>query len=527
MTRLFYGHKPGVGPVLKVMVNDGHDPLTHPNTDYGAFRFNSEIAAIGYGDHRGTQAVVPLSLTWIYDQWFENWIGGQVLALTQGAAAGNGWLSIFANPAGIWPSLNAFFFVTTQEAGWKQAWSSFGGVYPSSSDRYHVTRRGATERFQQMIVPVKTNGAWSAAGYGYLDPNSTASDVNSPPQLTRDVSSSAVSASPIDTMPVRTYSFYGLDLPVDESPYPAVAPGAPIPGQKVISISPSGAKMSKAGYDVDAASFDQLIFDSNKLPMKVIKTGLVDIPQGGVVGVPLGAPYDTSIFVDYLVQAQGANHMWLPAWPENPALFYNVQYRINGSTLELYNTSSVPVSVRFVVMAADSLAPSIGTALVNETGPGYSIFRRPGSGGTRLKDTIIDSRLSYLPIVQQAWIPFGWFSDSGGHQAGTHQYTVSWSNAGNWKPYVLAKVARQNKANPAQIVYQDLYGKFIENTSQNRFSDSTFMCMLTDTGATFYASNGGRWEDAWRLNGGQFGGRTSSYQTIGIRYYVFAIPTTL
>lgn len=528
MARTFIGWKEGVGAVIRIVANDAHDPKTHPKTDYGAFLVDTETSAIGYGDHRGTQSVVPRSLTWLPSQWYDNWIGGQVLARTQGSDIDWGWLAMFANPGAIWPNLNAFYFVTTQEAGWKQAWSSFGGTYSGSSDKFNVTRRGFTERFQQMIVPVRTNGSWSAAGYGYLDPQSTASDVNSPPQLNRDASSQPVSAFPIDGMPVRTYSFYGLDLPVDESPYPAVAPGAPVPGQKTLTISPAGARMAKTGYNVDAASFDQLIFDSNKLPMKVIKTGLVNIGQGGVVGVPLGAPYDPSIFVDYLVQAQGANHLWLPAWPENSALFYNVQYRINGSTLELYNTSSTAVSVRFVVMAADSLAPSSGTAKVfDAVGGSHFVLRRPGSGGTRLKDTIIDSRLSYLPIVQQAWIPFGWFSDSGGHQAGTHQYTVSWSNPGNFKPYVLAKVARQNKNNPAQIVYQDFFGKFIENTSQNRFSDSTFMAYLHDGGATFYASDGNRTEDAWRVGSGTYQTRGSAYTTIGIRYYVFAIPTTL
>lgn len=524
MTRTFIGWKPGVGPVLKVMVNDAHDPLTHPNTDYGAFRFNSETAAIGYGDHKGTQTVVPASLTWVPNQYFDNIVGGQVIARTWRSPdfADRGSLETFANPGGIWSAVNSFYFVTTQDAGWKQVWSSYGGVYPSSSDRYNVTRRASAIRLQDMIVPVKTSGAWSTAGYRYLDPTSTITNVNNPPTLAPSVDGL------ISSMPIRTFSFYGLDLPVDETPYPLVPPGPPVAGQKIISISPAGARMSKSGYDVDAATHDQLIFDSNKLPMKVIATGLVAIAQGGVVGVPLGAAYDTSIFVDYLVQAQGATHLWLPAWPENPALFYNVQYRINGSTLELYNTSSTAVWVRYVVMAADSLAPSTGTAMVfDAVGGSHCVIRRPGSAGTRLKDTIVDSRLSYLPIVQQAWVPFSSFADSGGHQAGTHYWATSWANPGNFKPYVLAKVARQNKNNPAQIVYQDLFGKFIEISSDSRFSDSSFLCHLTDTTATFYASNGGRWEDAWRLDGGLYRTRTSSYQTVGIRYYVFAIPTTL
>src|SRR5262249_3320234 len=150
---------------LKIMENDIDDPINHPNWDYGAFRFNSETAAIGYGDHRGTQTVAPRSLTWLPNQWYDNWIGGQIIARTQGAAGNmnNGWLNMYAYPEGIWPSLNSFYYFALEDSAWKQVWSSFNGAYSGSQDMYHVTRRGAVRRQQEMIVPVRTNGAWSAA----------------------------------------------------------------------------------------------------------------------------------------------------------------------------------------------------------------------------------------------------------------------------------------------------------------------------------------------------------------------------
>lgn len=536
MTRTFIGWKPGVGPVLKILNNDNHDPLTHPNTDYGAFRFNSETAAIGYGDLKGDASINPSQLQWVSGQDVTQYFAdGKVVVRSNKdipSVGPGGTLTISAVPQQIWPNTNSFYFIASGNGSWQQCWYSTGRAYPGSSDKYNVTSRLAHNEIwfgntnfkfiESMIVPVKTGGSWSVAGYRYLFPASPLTDVDATPVAVWQHSNKDI---PVANIPPRRVTFYGLDLPVDESPYPAVAPGAPVVGQKILSISPAGARMSKTGYNVDTATPDQLIFDSNKLPMKVIRTGLVAIAQGAVVGVSLGAAYDSSIFVDYMVQAQGATHLWLPAWPDDPAQFYNVQYRINGSTLELYNTSSTAVWVRYVVMAADDLAPSTGTAKVfDAVGDSHFVLRRPGSAGTRLKDTIIDSRLAYLPIVQQAWVPFSSFSGSGVPDF-THQFTANWSNPGNFKPYVLAKVARQNKANPAQIVYQDFFAKWIE--PYKYFSDSTFMCRLTDTSATFYASNGSRLEDAWRVGSGTYQTRGSAYQTIGIRYYVFAIPTTL
>lgn len=536
MARTFIGWKEGVGAVIRIVANDAHDPKTHPETDYGAFRFDVETSAIGYGDLKGDASVFPSQLQWVAGQTItQHFAGGKVIVQSQKDAANvgpGGAMYISAVPEQIWPNTNSFYFVVSGNGSWQQCWYSTGRAYPGSSDKYNITSRLAHNELtlgntnykyiQNMIVPVKTGGTWSVAGYGYLFPASSATGVDPTPV---SIWTHDEPVTPVANIPPRRVTFYGLDLPVDESPYPAVSPGAPVSGQKILTISPAGARMSKTGYHVDTATPDQLIFDSNKLPMKVIKTGLVNIGQGGVVGVPLGAAYDPSIFVDYMVQAQGAGHLWLPAWPDDPALFYNVQYRINGSSLELYNTSSTAVSVRYVVMAADDLAPSSGTAKVfDAVGGSHFVLRRPGSAGTRLKDTIIDSRLSYLPIVQQAWVPFSAFWGTGGAAPGTHQYAVTWPNPGNFQPYLLAKVARQHKT-AGHIVYQDFFGKWIE--TYRYFSDSSFMAYLHDGGATFYASDGSRFEDAWRVGGGTYQTRGSAYTTLGIRYYVFAIPTNL
>lgn len=183
-----------------------------------------------------------------------------------------------------------------------------------------------------------------------------------------------------------------------------------------------------------------------------------------------------------------------------------------------------------VAIPADLLQAQFGQRFKVEEGrivaydqAGNKIFSRVKPGDVADFDEALEVLVdAYLPIVQQAWVPFGSFVASGS-AAGSHQYTASWANPGNFKPYVLAKVARQHKTT-GQIVYQDFFAKYV--SQYNYFSDSTFMCQLTDGNATFYVSNGGRFEDAWRLDSGQRT-RASSYTTLGIRYYVFAIPTNL
>lgn len=531
MTRFFRGWVPRIGgPAVKVMVNDNHDPRTHPNEDYGAFRFNSETAAIGYGDHRGTQTVVPRQLIWgPYGTWYDNYVGNQVIASAQANNADYGWLVLFANPGGIWPNLNAFYHVVKDDSSWREVWSSFFSTYSGSQDRARVSRKGSRDRYQEMIVPTKTNGAWGAAGYGYLDPASTATDVNYPPALTMDYRSLPVSSIAIDSVPTRTYSFYSLDLPVDETPYPnppAPHPSTPASSRLVFHASPStGARMARPGYDLNYITHpDQMVFDSNKLPMKVVRTGLISVAPSSVQGVPLGASYSPSILVDYQINRQGES-LWLPPVPADTQQTINVSHRVNGSTLELYNQSSFAVDIRYVVMAADDIGASSGTAKVLESGPWGTVLRRPGSSGTSLKDTIIDSRLSYLPIVSQGWVPYDAFNNASGSgtEYGSRSHTVWWNNPGNFKPYIIAKCARQHKTN-GQIVYQDLYAKRIDTYSY--YSDSTFMCALHDNAAVFFASDGSRFEDAWKVSGGNRT-RSSYYRTIGIRYYVFAIPVSL
>lgn len=38
MSKLFLGFDPTYGPVARLMANAAHNPLTHPASDYGAFR---------------------------------------------------------------------------------------------------------------------------------------------------------------------------------------------------------------------------------------------------------------------------------------------------------------------------------------------------------------------------------------------------------------------------------------------------------------------------------------------------------
>lgn len=518
----FLGLKPGVGPVIKIMAHPSYDPLGTPNSHVGKFLFNSENAEIGYGDLE-YPVTIPIN-TYPLAEGVDYDIPNSAAPKIRTTATGSlmGWGAVLRYfPNNIYPQKNAFPFIVRDASNWQQAWTMFNGKYKGdTSDRYTITRRGTGDPLAEMCVPVQTGAAWSVQAYPYVMPQSTG-----------DTASSGrlgwVEAASKPALGTPRYAFYQLDLPVDSSPYPTVLPRAPVAGQNILRIDYARAKMSKSGFNVDTATADQLIFDSNKIPMKVIRASEVTINAGATEDVPLGAAYSPNILVDYLVKKSGAANMWIPAWPDTSAFneFLNVEYRIIGSTMRLWNRSAVRVDVRYVVMAADDLGGSTGSAAVLETVAGSRfILRRPGSAGTRLRDTIIDSRLAYLPIVAQDWVPASSFVASDIAQVGPRMHTVTWSNTG-FKPYVLARLARRHKTQTTKVVYQDFFGKWMER--DNTFSNSTFMCRLTDTSARFYCTvvAGGR-EDAWALTQG-FGQRLPLYETIGLRYYIFAIPTSL
>lgn len=287
------------------------------------------------------------------------------------------------------------------------------------------------------------------------------------------------------------------------------------------------ARIAKPGFDVRTATPEQCIIHESKIPLKLARSGYFTIgASGATVTVDLRGDYGNDVLVDYQVEQIG-DAMFVPPYPTGDGNNeFLVEYKIDGTDLIFRNSGPHEMGVRFFVMAENGLPQSVGSGRVFERGDGYVAICKPGTDGTRLVDRIYDTRFQAMPIIAQAYVPIASAVASDASYKGTKMHVASWSNPG-FKPYVVAKKHAVSKSNPNLQRFFPLFSKGMSFANYCSV-DTSFMFRLTDTQAKFYFSNGEavRFEDSYRPSGG-YATTASAWNTLGIRYYVFAVPDTL
>ncbi|MGO4831986.1 hypothetical protein AB4144_06755 [Rhizobiaceae sp. 2RAB30] len=555
MTRLFIGWKSGVGGVVKIMANDADNPLTTPNTDWWKFKFNSETAAIGYSETvspDGSQLLPSNGYTWNAgvggaDVYYYYPAGSTVstakwIAMTREFT---GRYYLFQNlfPNRLWPVSHRTFFpfvmqftTSTTLTPYMERYTFRRQNYPSSSDSYVIS---TTATPADRICNYWNGSAWSWAVVDERDSNSVQTGTDAAASLVRSGQvGQAFEAIPFSNGPYsnaspwtvnpRTFAAYTVALPVNNVNYPTVAPGTPVSGQKMVRIERTLVKMSKPGYNVDTATDDQCIFNSDKLPMKIMKTGVVNIAAGATLSIPMGRTLAGTTFVDYQT-SRVSTQAWVPPLPEDWSSEIWTQYRFSGTNLVLWNRAALAVWVRYIVMAQDDLAPSVGTAKILDAnfGTGTITLRRPGSAGTRFADTILDSDLTYMPIIANDYLGIGSSTVTDDTRVGNRMWTVTWANPGNaFTPYLMMRLHVRNRANNAIQMYMPPFAKKMEQYSA--YAASTFIASVEQTRARIYCNNNATApEDARRITPPAYTIDYWDWEPIGLRYYVFALPNTL
>ena len=120
-------------------------------------------------------------------------------------------------------------------------------------------------------------------------------------------------------------------------------------------------------------------------------------------------------------------------------------------------------------------------------------------------------------------MPLASFSASDNDNLAKWMYSVSLDNDGSWKPYVIGRLKRQLKSNSNYYVFKDFLSRRLSGA--DKWADSTFMAKVTDTLVKFYCNDGNeaaRFEAYW-----QSGSQAAYLNTIGMRYYVLAVPNSL
>lgn len=538
MPRLFIGWKSGVGGVVKIMANNTDNPLTTPNTDWWKFRFNSETAAIGYSEYIESQNFPAAGYNWAVDTSYPYPATGTTKWRANTASfVGRNYLFMYVRPNAAWPTTDRAYFPYVMQAAssmYQPRYTFRRQNYPSSSDSFVLS---STACPASRICNYWNGSSWSFAAvdpwYSNAVQTGAAAEARlwitgyvGQPYENPPYTSGPYSDTAMFTGNPQTFAVYTVSLPVNNSAYPAVAPGTPVAGQKMVRIDRTTAKMSKPGYDVDTATDNQLIFNSNKLPMKIIKTGVVNIAAASTVTIPMDRALAATTFIDYQT-SRVPNAAWIPPLPEDWSSEIWTMHKFSGNNLILWNRSPTEaVYVRYIVMAQDDLAPSTGTAKVFDANfaTGNITLRRPGSAGTRFADTILDSDLTYLPIIANAYLPIGSAVASDDSKVGDRMWVINWTNAGNFTPYLMMRLHVRLRSDNTQQMYMPPFAKKLENASP--YSASTFIASLENTRARVYCRTAGP-EDAYRTGGGTWNTPAWDWEPIGLRYYIFAIPNSL
>lgn len=518
MSRFRIGVKPGYGPVIKVMRDPDDDPWTTPNTDWDKFIINSEVQEIAYGHTGISHTFVPADYNWttsLEENYWPNEANWVWRADCRTHVNGDSYLFLYANLGNIpGNNLNAFHFIARDASDWIRLWTR---------KRYNLSNRGWYYRFSRMYWFAGANGTgityysdtdtWTGAAS--LWPTGVIGESN--------LETSGPNTQSYYTTKTFKFTYYNLELPTDNSPYPSVI-GTPSPGKKILRCSPTMFRMAKPGFDVDTATTDQMLFSEQRVPLKVIRTGTITLAPAAIASVDLGAIYPSTILVDYQVNALGED-LFLPPMRTLEDDNLDVDYRISGQYLEFRSSSSFTVEVRFFVMSVDDLEPSAGTSKVFEASEGGFVVRRPNTAGTRLADVILDTRFPTMPIIKQGWIPFASMTASDVRRYGTHRAIVNFDSKG-YKPYVLARLMARHKTNTNTHIFRDFCTK-----SQNLldyFSDSSFSAIIKSNEVWFYCSDGNQIEDIYYVGNDTFPTYTiGTHQPLGIRYYIFAVPSTV
>ncbi len=542
---LYYGYKPGIGPVLKVMKYDDDEPLEVANTAYDRFYFNSENQKLAY----------------VRDQWIAtiNWFSAPADGVTidyfgtSATAKYSGLntrkstyvsLECFARKNNLFPDIPYVPMIEVRvpdSDGWIVAarrdiqWIMDEGPAPFrewavyTSSQYGVAWQkgiydygpGEKYRYDWIRIPDKLSymgGSDWLAGLGEVGVDGR--DGNRPGR--------SFGAHP--AMPEKKAIVAYWDLPADSSPMTTYQNE---PNLHMLQKDGNGFILSRPGYSVaSSAGTRHRILDSTLNLASVVMTGEVQsIAAGEVVTIPSGLSLsmaETSI-VEIMVQEHGYPQYIPPHITAGYAKDRNIliRYKVNPYSLQIHNSGSHTVKVTYIVFNVDFEPQSTGGHEIEmrgqDNGVGYIQIKKPFTSdpATKASDVMLDTRLPTLQIIQEGFIPLWEFTApvENSNVLGSAAHEIQFNNNG-FIPYLKFTAVFEDRIMPPSM---GIYSYYHPNQGMalgppNKFSS---VARLTENSVKFWL-NPGRWAARRWYDGGvverYYGG-----DPLGIRYYIFGI----
>lgn len=539
MTRWFMGWKPGVGPVVKVMKNDGDNPLTTPSTNWQKFIFDSERA------HK---------LGYVYDIRNISYS----LATWPKPAADNS-TAIYYEPAGTNNSTALEKVWTVRDNGSISDGMQWHVFFP---EKFGFSYTPIIEWRSQTISSGRFIGAASFYSPSDFQGGAETGFVQGRTAYVSDFRTSAtVVTFGVETLSRLNFSLYGyginsnqvngryategplyrdlyaiLELPTGNEAMPAYA-GTPVEGQMVLQISPTTARMAYPGHDVAESAHEAFIFNESRIPAKLIGSGEITVNSGANVKVFTKRPTTLSTYMDYMVRRTSDAMHHPPFLPTGTAKSLKIQmeYVVESDGVRIYNTGNPDIVVRYMILADDDSAPTTGGNKVfyqgNDGTVDFIQLKRPGSSDSApsVGDIMLDTRYPYIPIVDEGWLAASAFTEATDHPTlGTAKKTINFTNDG-FLPFVKYMVTWSDGSMRAPV-NRILRSFNLDQTPRwdGNVAGATTNCRVSSNKLEFYHASGQPWYT--EVKSGAFGTYADPKygpSLTGIRWYLFAIPLSL
>lgn len=558
MTQLFIGHKPGVGPVVKILKHDGDDPLTLANDAYSRYFFNSE-------NQRLTQIVSSFS----YQSWMASLFPTTGI-YHFGGNASTARLTVYAERSGANCDYNLLLRLENFYPDYPYLpiceWRGQSGVAPGG---YYTARRtygaysgsGVINRAytftNSFAVLAKIQGFtssptldaqpnWNRLAHASLSPYISVGEYTILGGVISHVAAGEARGmwgaglglyGPVaDPDPGPQQIVQVWNLPADSSPLPSYVT---TPSLETVRISRTKVAVTRPGYAVGGAvGPNQHILDSDSDVTQAfcVAAGTVNIPASSnvLVANPTDIPWTRSTIADMIVKRQG-ELQYVPAYHPvftSAASVFGVQYVVTGTGIRIYNEAAFPVTVTYMVFNADDEQgqSSGGTQVMRRLNDGvrdYIQIKRPGSSDSDIRpsDILLDTRFPTVHILQEGWLPIADFSSTIGNYTeymtlGRAKKVVPITVPSGIIPFIkFTAVFPDHILQPYFCIgYADTsLGNIVQGISRQ-----SSLCVLDEANseARFYL-NPGAWTN---VNNSGFGG--SSPDPLGIRYYLFGLPTS-
>lgn len=505
MARLFIGRKKsGGGGAVKVMKNNADDPNTTPSTAVDKFLFDSEVEDLGY-------AVATYQIGGNINGFYPAGTGKNTCIAEIRSGGGPSVYDKYTLffPEALLPGYGYPLYTDVQckhPSSGRWGFNGWGGGYNENRNwgQYFFGGFGTAD--------MAGSSAWSWDGYNRDKIEiAQSNDANVVPGIQAD------------------YRFLVWKFPLDDTPFDP-PDATPVSGQRNVLIDPAVVKISRPGFDVATATGRELIADSDHIPAKVLKAGsIAQISSGGFVDVPIGFTVPPNTFVDAQFSDMDIADFLLPGYSVKDGSWdkriVRGEYEIvNGDTVRFWNVSDFAVKARYVVFGCGD-GPSAGNCPVLRRvagSPDYVQLVRPGAADPpHWDDILVDTRVSYLPLLASGYVAKASFVASDNASYGQRMYQLAVNCPAGYVPYVKA-LQYQNYGSGGQtyIRWSPPTFKLLWNgvvLGQKAAGISHRMIRINGSVVTFYAMDEGQTSFNEDDN-------SQSVFWNGWAYHIFAVP---